>query len=193
MPLLQVFAKDQHHRRIQVAGHGTGRNWYAWQYVADAGMGGFYWNDNPAPPHVPMLMTGGASPCVIVVVHCTNGKGALGHLGGAYSGNNTVLQAAIDMHARLTHPKLVDCIILAGGGGIAADADYRRNVLQQVRTHFGVDTRWPVQNGRNVDDSYTAAMYLPTLHQLALYDADSGLTEPVGCPTTALPGAGYGY
>jgi hypothetical protein len=46
-------------------------------YIADAWMGGFWTSQNPA--HATALVTSGAGSCLIIVVHCRNGRGALGH------------------------------------------------------------------------------------------------------------------
>src|SRR5262245_24833234 len=117
MPLLRVHCDDQPQRVKEVFHSYQGRNGYAWEYVADADMGCYYWSDDLAPPYVPLIATSGASPCVIVVVHCANGKGALGHLAGTYAGSDTILRAVTDMFNSISHPKPLDAIVLAGGGG----------------------------------------------------------------------------
>ncbi|MES9905854.1 MAG: hypothetical protein ABW168_24675 [Sedimenticola sp.] len=190
MPSLKVFGQEQPENVQSVFNQGTGLSINALKYVASAPMDCFYWSDLIAPPYTPILGTSDASPCVIVVVHCENGKGALGHVGGTSKENNLLLTAATEMYQAISHPKPMNAVVLAGGGGVAGGG-YREDVINQFRTYFGnnIVIDWPVLDSEEVNEAYTNAAYLPTAGLLALSN-DYSIS---GWHTPLLSGSGYEY
>jgi hypothetical protein len=134
-------------------------------YIGDAGMGGFWTSQNMA--HATALTTEGAGPCQIIIVHCTNGQGALGHY-GAHPNPLMILQGVQSMVNAL--PGAVVDTILFAAGNIADRPEqlrYELRIVAQSRLLVpGARVRWPVQNP---DDNWGSVMYLPQTGDVALF------------------------
>jgi hypothetical protein len=163
-------------------------------YRGEAGMGGFFVSNITTSGVHPVLGTSGASPCLIMVVHCTNGKGALGHFAG-HNNPAYIFQGIGKMVSRLTQPAPLSTIIFAGGGGMVGQL--RDALMALTRAAYTTcDFRWPVPSASTADsmeDAYTAAVDFPTLNQLALFDdGDQNVTIPGPSPnSTTLQEYGY--
>jgi hypothetical protein len=134
-------------------------------YIGDAGMGGFWTSQNPA--HATALVTEGAGPCQIIVVHCTNGHGALGHY-AAHWDPAMILQGLQTMLNALPGA-MVDTILFAAGniGAQHEQLMYEMRIVARARQMApGARVIWPAQRP---DDNWGAAMYLPLTGQVALF------------------------
>jgi len=168
MPLVVV-------NEVQHGGAATALFWQGFHlgfpYIGDAGMGGFWTSQNAG--HGTALVTSGAGPCLIMVVHRANGTGALGHY-AAHPDAAIILQGLQAMLLALP-PGPVDTILFAAGVvGSGGGAQFAHNQLMyemQVVAGAkgmapGAKVIWPAQDNR---DNWSAAMYLPHAGQIALF------------------------
>lgn len=156
-------------------------------YIGEAGMGGFWTSQNPG--HATALATSGAGPCQIIVVHCTNGHGALGHY-AAHPNPAMILQGLQDMLNALPGAP-VDSILFAAGAVAAQRGQlmYEMQIVAGARQMApGARVMWPTQDN---DDNWGAAMYLPLTGEVGLFHLfPASLIGRTGAGNGLTP---YGY
>jgi hypothetical protein len=164
-PALQIYGRAQAGPRQQLLLQAQ------WAFPSDrawAPLGYFFWNKQvPAKtdPQQPVLWTSDAASCVILVLSCGNGHGAIGHTTETDS-VEVVVRAAEQMCGTMGMQR--ETLIFAGGEQITAP--HRADIVAQTRGLAPTvswkidpdesDTAWP----------YSAAVYLPTRDTLLLFD-----------------------
>ena len=166
--------------------------------VAFTDMGGFVVATDPT--HIVRLLTTGAGPCAIIVVHGTNRKGALGHYSA--TGDHTQLADAVtQMVEKLgLGPAEVDTILFSAGHSESTGTlqkHHENQVCLLCKSKYPVAAVvWAVQP-RDIPPDYEnntfgACSYLPSQDRAALF-----YSGPVcGSPSDELAGCGarmYSY
>jgi hypothetical protein len=127
-------------------------------------MGGFWTSQIPATATA--LVTSGAASCLIIVVHCTNGHGALGHY-AAHQDPVMILGGLRQMLETLPNAA-VDTILFAAGiiGNNTEQKMYQMRSSGTREMALGARVMWPKQAP---DDPWGFVMYLPASGEVALF------------------------
>jgi hypothetical protein len=153
-------------------------------WCADVGMGDFAVSKLTGEGECPFLRTSGAGPCSIQIVGCATGQGALGH--SQVHEVEQVLDNIGSMVAKLQDLTLESIIIAAGDSFTWPE---RETLMARARSEFNVaDVRWPVPRARNSETlgyPYSAAIYFPTLHTVALFDDDDTRAQIPPSPSSS--------
>jgi hypothetical protein len=134
-------------------------------YIGEAFMGGF-WTSQDAR-YGTALCTTGAGPCQIIIVHCRNSHGALGHY-AAHTDPAVILQGLQSMLQALPGAS-VDAILFAAGVIGTVETQLRHQLQLTVRAQQLRPTArvlWPSQNDIS---NYSSAIYLPQIGRAAVF------------------------
>ena len=136
------------------------------KHIGDIGMDQYGAVRNPGASTA--LITTGAGPCQIILVHKGNGVGALGHLGGTTGADTTVPRVRQMVEAVGGGP--VDTVLFAAGvvGDDRPDqAAYETAVIAGVQAQYpGTRIVWP---GYQPGQEWGACFYRPLAGEVALF------------------------
>jgi hypothetical protein len=137
-----------------------------------------FWTATNDQVHDTALMTASASSCLIIVVHCADGSGALGHCFA-----NPFADQMIDSTTQMVEAlgcRNVESVVYAGGATSYGQDEYEQQILSATQQrHPGAAVSWP---RRNDGIGWSACVYLPRSGELALFD-----TLPVDASLSARP------
>ncbi len=135
-------------------------------YIGYAGTG-FYVSRLTAPPKAPVITADGALTCVIILVHFSNGTGALGHF-MANPEPKAILQAVEQMVSTGQATDLEAILFSAGMQGTVLETiEYRQEIVDIVRQRYLMEppprVEWIHPPTSSENDIYGGCLYLPSL------------------------------
>ena len=145
-------------------------------YRGWAMMNGFITSTEKDAPQATVITTSGVGTCLIAVVHCIDGTGALGHI-AATETPQSITNCVRQMIETLS-PSKVACVVLAGGDAVTSEK--RAQAVEKIKTLGVDDVKW-IQEPQSGFDS---AFYFPKQAKLALFaNDDSNRETPVDMGT----------
>ncbi|MCX6590093.1 MAG: hypothetical protein NTZ56_01085 [Acidobacteria bacterium] len=163
-----VHEDDLARKAIQDTAMGAPTGW-----KGQVDMGGFLVCSDADAPQNTALSTCGICSCALIVVHCIDNKGALGHFANTETVDK-IVKAVRDMIGVLS-PSAVDCVVIAGGLG-AADETERELVVKGINALGVTDAVW-IKEIKG-DTGFDGGVYLPKQGKLALYSDTKPGTVP---------------
>ena len=147
-----------------------------------------FWTAHNDGEHDTALMTVSAVSCLIIVVHCADGSGALGHRFA-----NPFTEQTIESTAQMID-KLgcddVDSILYTGGDASYGRDGFEREVVTATRErHPAATVSWP---RRRNGPGWSACVYLPRSGEIALFD-DLPVNASLGARPDAAVIRQFGY
>jgi hypothetical protein len=165
-PKLTILSKGDDRKSMIIAAH-NGPTGYQGMAVQDC-----FITSESTDPQTTVIMTNGVGSCVIAVVHCLDGTGALGHISFTHSAAS--ITDHVNQMILALAPSKVQCVVLAGSS-TTSDED-RDETVKGIKKLGVDDVQWvPRPEG----DFFGSAVYLPKQHKLALFTDDDDPPFPI--------------